>query len=65
MVQLLWYKRAFIYCLNLGSFTDGDGDAVGDFRGLVKGPNYLGRRFRGDTSEGLARGGPIDAHRLP
>ncbi|WP_152045651.1 alpha-amylase family protein [Aureimonas psammosilenae] len=31
----LWYKNAVIYCLDVDSFFDSDGDGVGDFRGLA------------------------------
>jgi maltose alpha-D-glucosyltransferase/alpha-amylase len=31
----LWYKNAVIYCLDVKSFMDSDGDGVGDFRGLA------------------------------
>ena len=30
----LWYKNAVIYCLDAETFMDGNGDGVGDFRGL-------------------------------
>lgn len=31
----LWYKNAVIYCLDVETFMDADGDGVGDFRGLT------------------------------
>jgi maltose alpha-D-glucosyltransferase/alpha-amylase len=31
----LWYKNAIIYCLDVETFMDADGDGVGDFRGLA------------------------------
>jgi len=31
----LWYKNAVIYCVDVDSFLDADGDGVGDFRGLA------------------------------
>ncbi|OSJ30392.1 trehalose synthase [Bradyrhizobium japonicum] len=31
----LWYKNAAIYSLNVATYKDGDGDGVGDFKGLV------------------------------
>ncbi len=31
----LWYKNAVIYCVDVDAFLDGDGDGVGDFRGLT------------------------------
>lgn len=30
----LWYKNAVIYCLDVDAFMDGNGDGIGDFRGL-------------------------------
>src|SRR5690606_17616870 len=30
----LWYKNAVIYCLDVETFADSNGDGVGDFRGL-------------------------------
>ena len=41
MVQSLWYKNALIYCLNVESFMDGNGDGIGDFRGLIRRLDYL------------------------
>ncbi len=37
----LWYKNAIIYCLDVGTFADGYGDGVGDFRGLGDHLPYL------------------------
>ncbi|MDJ0388885.1 alpha-amylase family protein [Roseomonas sp. E05] len=31
----LWYKNAVIYCLDVETFIDSNGDGVGDFRGLA------------------------------
>jgi maltose alpha-D-glucosyltransferase/alpha-amylase len=31
----LWYKNAVIYCLDVETFMDSNGDGVGDFRGLT------------------------------
>ncbi|WP_414833411.1 alpha-amylase family protein [Afifella sp. YEN Y35] len=31
----LWYKNAVIYCLDVDAYMDGNGDGVGDFRGLA------------------------------
>jgi maltose alpha-D-glucosyltransferase/alpha-amylase len=31
----LWYKDAIIYCLDVETFQDGNGDGVGDFAGLI------------------------------
>jgi maltose alpha-D-glucosyltransferase / alpha-amylase len=37
----LWYKDAVIYEIRVRSFYDGDGDGVGDFRGLTEKLDYL------------------------
>ncbi|MEZ4332629.1 MAG: maltose alpha-D-glucosyltransferase [Myxococcota bacterium] len=37
----LWYKDAVIYELRVRSFQDGDGDGIGDFRGLSQRLDYL------------------------
>ena len=37
----LWYKNAILYCLDVGTFADGYGDGVGDFRGLGDRLPYL------------------------
>ncbi|EKE43361.1 putative trehalose synthase protein [Oceaniovalibus guishaninsula JLT2003] len=37
----LWYKNAVIYCLDVETFMDGDGDGTGDFRGLTDRLAYL------------------------
>jgi maltose alpha-D-glucosyltransferase/alpha-amylase len=37
----LWYKSAIIYQLHVRAFCDGDGDGVGDFRGLIQKLDYL------------------------
>ncbi|MGG5890046.1 alpha-amylase family protein [Falsiroseomonas sp. HC035] len=31
----LWYKNAVIYCLDVKTFMDSNGDGIGDFRGLA------------------------------
>jgi maltose alpha-D-glucosyltransferase/alpha-amylase len=31
----LWYKNAVIYCLDVETFMDSNGDGIGDFRGLT------------------------------
>lgn len=41
MLQSLWYKEALIYCLNVESFMDGNGDGIGDFPGLIRRLDYL------------------------
>ncbi len=37
----LWYKDAVIYELHVKAFFDGDGDGVGDFKGLTEKLDYL------------------------
>ena len=39
----MWYKETIIYELHVRSFADGDGDGVGDFRGLIDRLDYLER----------------------
>ena len=38
-----WYEKAIIYCLDVDTFQDSDGDGVGDFRGLIGRLDYLAR----------------------
>ena len=35
MIKDLWYKNAVIYCLDVATYMDSDGDGIGDFRGLT------------------------------
>src|SRR5829696_3033738 len=37
----LWWKNAVVYCLDVETFRDSDGDGVGDFRGLIQQIDYL------------------------
>jgi trehalose synthase len=37
----LWWKTAVIYCLDVETFFDWDGDGVGDLRGLTERVDYL------------------------
>ncbi|MEU7000980.1 alpha-amylase family protein [Nonomuraea sp. NPDC046570] len=37
----LWWKNAVVYCLDVETYKDGDGDGVGDFRGLTQQIDYL------------------------
>ena len=41
MIHDLWYKNAVIYCLNVETFIDSDGDGIGDFVGLTDKLAYL------------------------
>src|SRR5688572_33357389 len=36
-----WYKDAVIYELHVRAFADGNGDGIGDFRGLTEKLDYL------------------------
>jgi maltose alpha-D-glucosyltransferase/alpha-amylase len=37
----LWWKNAIIYCVDVDSFLDTNGDGVGDLRGLTQKMDYL------------------------
>jgi len=37
----LWWKTAVVYCLDVETFLDDDGDGVGDFAGLARRIDYL------------------------
>jgi maltose alpha-D-glucosyltransferase/alpha-amylase len=41
VINDLWYKNAVIYCLDVGTFMDANGDGVGDFKGLMRRLDYL------------------------
>jgi maltose alpha-D-glucosyltransferase / alpha-amylase len=36
-----WFKNAVIYCIDVDTFADGNGDGIGDFIGLRQGLSYL------------------------
>ncbi len=36
-----WYKNAIIYCLDVETYADSNGDGVGDFSGLTRRLDYL------------------------
>ncbi len=38
-----WYEKAVIYCLDIDTFADSDGDGCGDIRGLIGRLDYLAR----------------------
>ncbi len=37
----IWWKNAVVYCVDLASFLDSDGDGVGDLDGLTRKIDYL------------------------
>jgi maltose alpha-D-glucosyltransferase/alpha-amylase len=37
----LWYKNAVLYCLDVDTYVDSNGDGVGDFAGLTSKVDYL------------------------
>ncbi|TDQ54219.1 alpha-amylase family protein [Actinorugispora endophytica] len=39
----LWWKNAVVYCLDVETYRDGDGDGVGDFTGLAQQVDHLDR----------------------
>ena len=41
--NLRWYQQAVIYCIDVRSFQDSDGDGCGDLRGLISRLDYLAR----------------------
>ncbi|MFK3983233.1 alpha-amylase family protein [Micromonospora sp. NPDC050397] len=38
-----WYSEAVVYCLDIDTYADSDGDGVGDLRGLIGRLDYLAR----------------------
>jgi len=41
MIDDLWYKNAIVYCADVETFMDSDGDGIGDFEGLSRRLDYL------------------------
>ncbi len=39
----LWWKNAVVYCLDVETYSDGDDDGCGDFRGLIQQIDHLQR----------------------
>ena len=39
----LWWKNAVVYCLDVETYADGNGDGCGDFRGLIQQIDHLDR----------------------
>jgi maltose alpha-D-glucosyltransferase/alpha-amylase len=42
-VSEFWFKEAVVYCVEVETFQDSDGDGVGDLRGLTSRLDYLDR----------------------
>jgi maltose alpha-D-glucosyltransferase/alpha-amylase len=40
-VSDLWWKNAVVYCLDVETFMDANGDGIGDLRGLTRQVDYL------------------------
>src|SRR5579862_4674244 len=38
-----WYKEAVVYCLDVETFQDSNGDGVGDLPGLIRRLDYIAR----------------------
>jgi len=38
-----WYRQAVVYCVDVGTFQDSDGDGIGDLQGLISRLDYLAR----------------------
>jgi len=41
VIDDLWYKNAVVYCLDVKTFQDSNGDGIGDFEGLARRMAYL------------------------
>lgn len=39
----LWYENALIYCVDVETYRDGNGDGVGDFAGMTMSLDHLQR----------------------
>ena len=50
LVLDLWYKNAVIYCLDVDTFMDGNGDGIGDFAGPDRAPRLPGRHSASPAS---------------
>src|SRR2546429_9968341 len=37
----LWWKDAVVYCMDIETFRDSDGDGVGDVGGLIEGVDHV------------------------
>jgi maltose alpha-D-glucosyltransferase/alpha-amylase len=38
-----WYEKAVVYCADIDTFADSDGDGIGDIRGMIGRLDYLAR----------------------
>ena len=38
-----WYQKAVVYCLDIDTFADSNGDGIGDIKGLIGRLDYLAR----------------------
>ena len=38
-----WYEKAVVYCLDIDTYADSNGDGIGDIRGLIGRLDYLAR----------------------
>jgi glycosidase len=43
LTSYLWWKTAVVYCLDVETYADGNGDGCGDFRGLIQNIDHLAR----------------------
>ncbi|MGZ6134686.1 MAG: alpha-amylase family glycosyl hydrolase, partial [Myxococcaceae bacterium] len=41
MIDDLWYKNTVVYCLDVKTFMDSNGDGIGDLEGLSRRLDYL------------------------
>ncbi|MBO3748217.1 alpha-glucosidase C-terminal domain-containing protein [Streptosporangiaceae bacterium NEAU-GS5] len=39
----LWWKNAVVYCLDIETYADGNGDGIGDFRGAIQHIDHIER----------------------
>ncbi|WP_206054808.1 alpha-amylase family protein [Nitrosococcus wardiae] len=41
MMRDLWYKDAIVYCLDVDTYMDANGDGIGDFKGLAQRVDHI------------------------
>src|SRR5262245_35766450 len=39
----LWWKNDLVYCLDIETYADGNGDGIGDFRGAIQHIDHIER----------------------